>query len=319
MGTAYTGVAANVSLAVPVVATVPADNDPDNAATFTVGDQKIIDYSEALRSSIISIILPTWVGSTAYTVNQIRSNGANVYICRVAGTSAGSGGPTGTGTGIVDNTVTWDFVAALSGNGIYSQTSGAAPGLTGEGGATAPGVLAIAGGGAAPARGAANLAPQAAPAAPANGDMWVETTSNVAKARINGATKTLLTSPIARGDEPSVGQQISASSGAFSNAGAAFIDVTNLSVTITTSGRPVVLMLIPDGSANQYDVTATSGSAIFAFDRGGSFIARWYGGSNRAMMFFDPVAAGTYTYKMRVSPNSASLLVNYAVLVAYEL
>lgn len=52
-----------------------------------------------------------WAATTAYTVGLLRSNGGRVYTVTVAGTSAGAGGPTGTGTGIVDGTVTWDYVS----------------------------------------------------------------------------------------------------------------------------------------------------------------------------------------------------------------
>lgn len=52
---------------------------------------------------------PAWVASTAYTVGQVRTNSANVYRCTTAGTSAGSGGPTGTGASISDGTVTWTW------------------------------------------------------------------------------------------------------------------------------------------------------------------------------------------------------------------
>jgi hypothetical protein len=55
-----------------------------------------------------------WTISTAYSLNNWVFNGSNVYVCVTAGTSAGSGGPTGTGTGIIDNTVTWDFVDTLA-------------------------------------------------------------------------------------------------------------------------------------------------------------------------------------------------------------
>ena len=63
-----------------------------------------------------------WVINKVYAyTGEIVINGANAYVCTVAGTSAGSGGPTGTGTGIVDNTVTWNYlgpkaVFATSGN-----------------------------------------------------------------------------------------------------------------------------------------------------------------------------------------------------------
>lgn len=58
---------------------------------------------------------PGWKPSTAYTAGQTVQNGLNIYIVTTAGSSAPSGGPTGTGTGIVDGTVTWDFVKENTG------------------------------------------------------------------------------------------------------------------------------------------------------------------------------------------------------------
>jgi hypothetical protein len=55
-----------------------------------------------------------WVAATGYTVGDWRFNGSNVYVCSIAGTSAGSGGPTGTGAGIVDGTASWDYVSPLA-------------------------------------------------------------------------------------------------------------------------------------------------------------------------------------------------------------
>ncbi len=56
-----------------------------------------------------------WAGSTAYVVGQIVTNIDGFtnrdYLCVTSGTSAASGGPTGTGTGIVDGTVVWDYLA----------------------------------------------------------------------------------------------------------------------------------------------------------------------------------------------------------------
>ena len=54
-----------------------------------------------------------WVASTAYTVGQQVNTGGKVYQCTTAGTS-GSSAPTGTGTGIADGTVTWDYVNTLA-------------------------------------------------------------------------------------------------------------------------------------------------------------------------------------------------------------
>lgn len=49
----------------------------------------------------------------AYVVGQQVHNGSNVYRCVTAGTSGNASPPTGTGTGIADGTVVWDYLAAL--------------------------------------------------------------------------------------------------------------------------------------------------------------------------------------------------------------
>lgn len=54
-----------------------------------------------------------WASNKDYIVdNVVLNDGNKVYRCIVAGRSAGSGGPTGTGAAIVDNTVTWQHIAA---------------------------------------------------------------------------------------------------------------------------------------------------------------------------------------------------------------
>src|SRR3954470_11979373 len=63
-----------------------------------------------------------WAASTAYVVDPTSGgisrvlNGGNIYQCRTGGTSAGSGGPTGTGTNITDNTAHWTFEGASEGS-----------------------------------------------------------------------------------------------------------------------------------------------------------------------------------------------------------
>ena len=63
-----------------------------------------------------------WAGSTAYAAGAIVSNGGNLYSCLVAGTSAASGGPTGTAGVITDGTaptaVTWAYI----GSAVAAQT-----------------------------------------------------------------------------------------------------------------------------------------------------------------------------------------------------
>jgi hypothetical protein len=75
-----------------------AINDGDGFQTTDVG--RLVRIGHAATS---------WAASTAYSVGAVRYNSGAVYICVTAGTSAASGGPTGTGTGIVDGTAQWDF------------------------------------------------------------------------------------------------------------------------------------------------------------------------------------------------------------------
>jgi hypothetical protein len=60
-----------------------------------------------------------WAAATGYSVgNYVKNDGGKIYICTDGGTSAGSGGPTGTGAGITDNDITWDWVVTPDYNTI---------------------------------------------------------------------------------------------------------------------------------------------------------------------------------------------------------
>lgn len=48
-----------------------------------------------------------WQASRPYPIRYFVQNGANLYECITAGTSAASGGPTGTGAEITDGTCVW--------------------------------------------------------------------------------------------------------------------------------------------------------------------------------------------------------------------
>lgn len=132
------------------------------------------------------------------------------------------------------------------------------------------------------------------------------------------------------------GVAISASSGAFITSSATPIAVTNLSVTITTIGRPVVLMLVPDGST-------TDVSQIQAISSGGSYAARFFilrdsavigifgfdgidasgsapGIPPSSVQMIDPTTAAAHTYSVQVEASFPSnVSVNYVKLVAYEI
>lgn len=54
--------------------------------------------------------VPAWAPTTAYSLGSLATNDTGkLYQVITAGTSAGSGGPTGTGSSIVDGTVTWTY------------------------------------------------------------------------------------------------------------------------------------------------------------------------------------------------------------------
>jgi hypothetical protein len=148
----------------------------------------------------------------------------------------------------------------------------------------------------------------------------------------------VLTAAVAtRPQLPAVGQQVSASSGAFSTASASLVDVTYLTVTITTTGRPVVVGLQPDGTNLAYVGGANTGGApvatYYALLRGSTVIAYTESvqdgtgpttGIHRVspgtIHCVDVVGAGTYTYKLQISKAAGtSAEVAYCVLYAYEL
>jgi hypothetical protein len=83
-------------------------------AKATVETSADVPVITGLTVGLTSTAAPAWVGSTVYTAGQFRTNGANQYRCTVGGTSASSGGPTGTGASIADGTVTWEYVAVAN-------------------------------------------------------------------------------------------------------------------------------------------------------------------------------------------------------------
>ena len=147
---------------------------------------------------------------------------------------------------------------------------------------------------------------------------------------------------VTRAKQAAVGQQLSASSGLYQMTSSTHADVTNLSVSITTTGRPVKVELVQDGSASTgYMLIEASGGSISAVSmalkvlRGATEVnfQTWDVGfpsasaSNYAHAPIsignttDIVAAGTYTYKVTVATVSATsrVTVNNLKLLAYEL
>jgi len=138
---------------------------------------------------------------------------------------------------------------------------------------------------------------------------------------------------------PAIGQQVSSScGGAYSNGTAVYSDVTNLSITITTTGRPVLLSIQPDGSANPSQLfignagVTTAIQGEFQILRGASVIGIYHLSANGASStgmglgvtppasMMDPIGAGTYTYKVQAKGlTGTTIYFQYLVFVAYEL
>ena len=67
---------------------------------------------------------PDWAASTAYVVgDQVKNDSGKIYTCDTAGTSAGSGGPTGTGSDITDNSARWDYTSTETASTYLTGTS----------------------------------------------------------------------------------------------------------------------------------------------------------------------------------------------------
>ena len=122
-----------------------------------------------------------------------------------------------------------------------------------------------------------------------------------------------------------LGEQISASCGTFTTTSSPLVDVTNLHVTITTTGRMVMLALVPDGTASQAYIQGDNATVV-AFVRGSTAVAVYQNlgaASNEAfpgMVGFDVPAAGTYTYKVQMGGSATDTkTMKLCKLVAFEL
>lgn len=134
------------------------------------------------------------------------------------------------------------------------------------------------------------------------------------------------------GSLPTFNEVISSSSGSYSTTSGTPVDVTNLSVTITTNGRPVEISLVSDGDTTSSGTTlehycsvygAGSANMYINLLRGGTFIDSVATAAVNtpcsSVRFRDAPSAGTYTYKIQVFMVSGTGGVTYAKLWAHEL
>jgi hypothetical protein len=148
-------------------------------------------------------------------------------------------------------------------------------------------------------------------------------------------TTQLADGSVTRPKQAAVGQQVSGNTGLKQALGTASTLVAQ--VTITTTGRPVVLILNPTGSASGIRVGNQGGSTIevsgnVTLLRGASTISISNVGAYLApgtrvyvppssWSFIDVIGAGTYTYSVDISGTSINSVteVNNCTLLAYEL
>lgn len=80
------------------------------AAGFVVSVQDRTDSRFATAEDTALVAVSSWQTSHAYALGARAKNGGKVYQCTQAGTSAASGGPSGTGTTIIDGSVVWTYL-----------------------------------------------------------------------------------------------------------------------------------------------------------------------------------------------------------------
>ena len=133
-------------------------------------------------------------------------------------------------------------------------------------------------------------------------------------------------SGVTRAKLAAVGQQVSSGTGSYTQTSTSASDVTGSSVTITTTGRPVVLALQPDGAATGQMFIASANVFTLVFLRGASEVGRmaFNGGASNTRytnaFMIDAPGAGTYTYKIQcLSDGAVATSITHMVLFAYEL
>ncbi len=310
-------------------------------------------------------LAPTWVAAPTGTVTSVAMSVPGSSILTVTGSPVTTSGTlglvtTGTSGGVpyFSSTSQLTSSALLTTNQpILGGGAGGAPvslvnGTAGQpllsaGTTLAPtyGTLGIAAGGTGQVTKAAAF--DALQPMSAGGDLIYGGASGTGTRLPNGSAGQVLTSQgttlaphwaAAAGGAPNY--QISSSSGTFSSGSGTYTAVTNLSVTITVTGNPVVLMLVPDGDTTsghecqfQVDSSSETGAASLEFLEGSTVIGQYRSVESDSVIstvsqylpcssinhFYVP-SAGTYTYtvKGKVTTGSAFSVI-YAKLVAYEL
>lgn len=152
-------------------------------------------------------------------------------------------------------------------------------------------------------------------------------------------TAQLIDNNVTKAKLAALGQQLSASCGTFTTNSLTPVAVTNLSCTITTVGRPVMIMLVPDASGVSAYIgsnkNSTTSTVANVYVEGGTIVANSVvtaigvdGASANlnvkvpvgVITYIDAPAAGTHTYSIGASGGfSNTLTIQNAKLLVYEL
>lgn len=117
------------------------------------------------------------------------------------------------------------------------------------------------------------------------------------------------------------GVAVASQAGTFSTPSGSFTTVNSLSVTITTSGRPVFLAVVPDPSfPNNFGITGGASGGFLQFINGATTLGPAViatSGRLVDVVQIDFPSAGTHTYQFQLAGNTTSC--SWARLIAYEL
>lgn len=116
---------------------------------------------------------------------------------------------------------------------------------------------------------------------------------------------------------------VSSSCGSFSSSSSSYVDITNLSVTITTTGNPVYITLTTDNGENSPGFYS-GGSTTIRIVRGATDLGDSVSSSASIPLpvpsALDVIGAGTHTYKVQMRHFSAgSGVLQHYKLAAWEL
>jgi hypothetical protein len=154
-------------------------------------------------------------------------------------------------------------------------------------------------------------------------------------------TQKIASGAVTPAKKAALGQQTSGSSSTFSTSSTSATDVSNLTVTITTTGRPVFVGMIHEGGSSvgalAFARNGEQAGAVFLIKRGSTTVTTSQfeaqtinsGGFTAAsipcssVFYIDTPSSGSYTYKIQTynefSGASTSVAVNFCKLIAYEL